>query len=91
MKFLVVNLSASGMPANADGTFATFTDRKDYIKDFATTLEAATVEAERQAKKNPGVLYAVMSVAKIVEALPPAEPKLVRKIINNVGEIVLDQ
>lgn len=66
-----------------------YSDRKQYVSKFMTDKAAAMEIATAKAKANPGTVYAVFGIVEIVEALPPAEPKIVHKHLNEAGEIVV--
>lgn len=64
-------------------------DRKQHVKSLYSNSEDAAAAAKAAAIKTPGVQYAVFGIVEIFEALKPAAPKLLRKTINEQGEIVV--
>lgn len=62
------------------------------VKDRPTVLygsaEAAEQEAQRLAKTHPQVQYAVMTIHKVYET---TDPKVLTKILNEAGELVLEK
>lgn len=60
------------------------------LKKYWVDEGLANNAAKALAKQNPQVQFAVFKPSRIYETLPPAEPKLIAKRINETGEIVLD-
>ncbi len=63
--------------------------RADRINSYFTREDTAKKAAENLASDNPGVQYAVFGVLNIYETLPPAKPKVIHKVINEHGEVVM--
>lgn len=88
MQFIVSKILSADQRRGRGATKLAFAD---YIKEVWPTKPEAEQRATSLARENPGEQYAVMAIANIVEAQRPAEPKIIRKKINDAGEIVLDQ
>ena len=61
--------------------------RDDYVKNYFTSLDVATTAAENLAKKYPGEQFAIFTVAAIRES----KATLIKKTINESGEVVVDK
>jgi hypothetical protein len=61
--------------------------REDVVKQYHTSEGAALAEAENLAKKYPGEQFAVFAVKAIRES----KATLIKKTINEAGEIVVDK
>lgn len=61
-------------------------DRRDYIKSYEKSIDSARKKAETLAKENPNKAYCIMTVSEIYET---TSPKIIQKIINEQGELVL--
>lgn len=87
MQFLVCQLNPSdSMPETATRTALS---TKERVKNYHVTVESASTAARDAAIANPGRQYAVFGIVEIFESLPPAQPKILRKKINENGEIVV--
>jgi hypothetical protein len=63
--------------------------RKSVVRSYHTSVESAASKAREEAVDHPGTQWAVFSIVEIFESLPPAEPKILRKKINEANEIVM--
>lgn len=65
--------------------------RKDAVRIYHTDVKSAISEATTLSKENPGTQYGVFVLQEIYETLPPPPPKVVKKVLNEAGEIVVAQ
>lgn len=92
MHYIVCPVRPAG-GVNMDGVSMTVSDKvaRDSLKEYCVDEAQANTKATALASKHPGVQFAVFSVRNIFECLIPPPPKVIRKTMNENGEIVMVQ
>ncbi len=86
MQFLVGVLGAAAEQVfNERGTHLGVS-RKEAITDYFTEKSAAENSAKDKAGANPGKQYAVFGILSVYET---TTPKIIEKMVNDSGELVL--
>lgn len=88
MKWIVFEITndPERLAQRGESSGATALDRASTIKEYFHTEPNADTCARKKAASNPGKQYAVMGIVKIFET---TTPKVLEKVLNERGEIVM--
>jgi hypothetical protein len=91
MHYIICPIRPDGTPIDDNELVVTEKVAKKCLKNYFTNLDRAKAAAEQLAKDNPAVQFAVFKPVAIFETQKPAAPPVIRKKLNDQGEIVLDK
>jgi hypothetical protein len=93
MHYIVCPLRPANSGVQLGATALVISDRlaKKCLTEYDTDQNDAIQRAERLARENPGVQFAVFAPVQVFETVPQPQPPVIRKRITDAGEIVVDK